>query len=137
MVKTDRLAEVIGRADYVFLCLPLIPATRNLFDAAMLARMKPGARLVNLARGGIVDEQALIAALESGHISGAVLDVFANEPLPADDPLWRARNLIITPHISGSTLDWKEQISAAFNDMVADLRAGKALRNVVDPVLRY
>lgn len=94
----ERLAEALGLADIVALSLPLLPETTHLFNAERLAQMKQGALLVNVARGPIVDEQALLAALQSGHLQGAVLDVFEQEPLPADSPLWDLPNVVLTPH---------------------------------------
>lgn len=94
----ERLAEALGLADIVALSLPLLPETTHLFNAERLAQMKQGALLVNVARGPIVDEQALLAALQSGHLQGAVLDVFEQEPLPEDSPLWDLPNVVLTPH---------------------------------------
>lgn len=92
--------EVLAAADIVSLHLPLVPETRNLIDAGRIARMKPGAFLVNVSRGGLVDEAALLAALAAGHLGGAALDAFEREPLPAASPLHRHPNLILTPHIA-------------------------------------
>lgn len=99
----DSLNEVLGRADWVACALPLTPDTRDLFDDARFAAFKKGARFINVGRGELVSEPALIAALQSGHLSGAALDVFATEPLPEDSPLWDLDNVIITPHSSGSS----------------------------------
>ena len=101
-VSVDRLGEVLPRADAIVLALPLDPTTHHLIGASALAACKPGARLVNVARGGIVDGAALAAALRVGTLGGAGLDVTDPEPLPADDPLWEAPNLIITPHFAGA-----------------------------------
>ena len=99
----DQLSEVLGRADWVALALPLTPDTQNLFDQQQFARMKPGAHFINVGRGELVDETALIQALNSQHLAGAALDVFATEPLPEDSPLWSMKNVLITPHSSGAT----------------------------------
>ena len=99
----DHLSEVLGRADWVALALPLTPDTQNLFDQQQFARMKPGAHFINVGRGELVDETALIKALNSQHLAGAALDVFATEPLPEDSPLWSMKNVLITPHSSGAT----------------------------------
>jgi phosphoglycerate dehydrogenase-like enzyme len=96
------LHAVLPRADFIVLILPLVPATRNLIGAAELALCKPTAVLVNMARGEIVDQPALAAALHAGTIAGAALDVTTPEPLPPDDPLWSAPNLIVSPHIGGT-----------------------------------
>jgi phosphoglycerate dehydrogenase-like enzyme len=99
----DHLSDVLGRADWVALALPLTPDTQNLFDQQQFARMKPGAHFINVGRGELVDETALIQALNSQHLAGAALDVFATEPLPEDSPLWSMKNVLITPHSSGAT----------------------------------
>ena len=100
----DQLSEVLGRADWVALALPLTPDTQNLFDQQQFARMKPGAQFINVGRGELVDETALINALNSQHLAGAALDVFATEPLPEDSPLWSMKNVLITPHSSGASV---------------------------------
>jgi len=97
----DRLAAVVGHYDHVLCALPLTGETRGVFDATVFGAMKPGAIFVNIARGEQVDDAALIAALESGHLRGAALDVFRTEPLPPDSPLWQVPRLLITPHVSG------------------------------------
>jgi phosphoglycerate dehydrogenase-like enzyme len=93
---------LLGASDYVCLHLPLNEETRGMIGGEALSKMKPGARLVSVARGGIVDEQALLAALESGHLSGAALDVFSKEP-PGESPLLQHPNMIATPHIGAQT----------------------------------
>lgn len=104
------LEELLQRADVVTLHLPLTPETRNLLDAKRLALMKPGAVLINAARGGLVDEQALLEALEKGKLAGAALDVFETEPLPPDSPLRKAERVILTPHLAGSTVEAQERV---------------------------
>lgn len=99
------LAELLGASDVVSLHCPRSAATRGLLDAAALARMRPGAYLVNTAGGGIVDEDALVDALRRGHLAGAALDVFATEPLPRDSPLLSAPGLLLTPHLAGAADD--------------------------------
>ena len=108
------LEEVLTKSDIVSLHIPLAPETRNLIDAAAIARMKPGAILINTARGGIVDEAALVAALKSGHLAGAALDVFETEPLTAEAgaKFKDTPNLILTPHIAGVTREANERVSA-------------------------
>ena len=97
----DGLDEIVGQSDLVAICLPGTDETRRLFDAARIARIKPGATLLNIGRGYIVDTDALVAALESGHLAGAGLDVTDPEPLPGDSPLWSMDNVVITPHTGG------------------------------------
>jgi (S)-sulfolactate dehydrogenase len=111
-VERLELAALLATSDAVSLHVPLTDATRDLIDAAALARMKPGAVLVNAARGGVVDEAALAAALRAGALGGAALDVFATEPLPAGSPLAGVPNLILTPHIAGVTEDSNIRVSA-------------------------
>ncbi|CEJ14561.1 Glyoxylate/hydroxypyruvate reductase B [bacterium YEK0313] len=113
LIPPDRLAEAVATADIVALTCPLTPETTHLIDAGMLARMKPSALLVNCARGKVVDEEALIAALGAGRIAGAGLDVTAEEPLAEASPLWGFENVLITPHVGGET--------AAYEDRVIDL----------------
>lgn len=99
----DSLNEVLSRAEWVACALPLTPDTKDLFDQDRFSHFKNGARFINVGRGELVDEPALISALQSGHLSGAGLDVFATEPLPADSPLWDMDNVIVTPHSSGAS----------------------------------
>ena len=101
MHRREKLAEVVGDFDFLVLLTPLSAATRNSVDAGIFAAMKPTSYLINLARGGVVDEPALIAALASNRIAGAALDVFNQEPLPADHPFWSMPNVIITAHQGG------------------------------------
>jgi phosphoglycerate dehydrogenase-like enzyme len=100
IVPATQLDEVLHHADYVVVAAPETQETAHLMSAARIARMKPGARLINVGRGSLLDEAALLRALESGALSGAALDVTGREPLPADSPLWKAPNLFITPHTS-------------------------------------
>jgi phosphoglycerate dehydrogenase-like enzyme len=102
VVDASRLDETLGRADVVLVAVPSNPATRGLIDAGRLAACRPGTLLVNVARGNVVAAGALLDALRSGALGGAALDVTDPEPLPPDDPLWDAPNLIVTPHVSGS-----------------------------------
>lgn len=97
----DELLSVVGELDYLVLLTPYTAATHALVNAEIFAAMKPTSYLINLARGGVVEEEALSAALANGHIAGAALDVFQQEPLPPDHPLWSAKNVLITPHTGG------------------------------------
>jgi D-2-hydroxyacid dehydrogenase (NADP+) len=112
------------------LTCPITPATTGLINAAALAAMKPGAALVNVARGPVVDEPALIAALQSGQLAHAALDVTVEEPLSAASPLWAMPNVIITPHTAGETAAYEENVVDVLLDNVARLHRGEhALRN--------
>jgi phosphoglycerate dehydrogenase-like enzyme len=128
----DDLAKVLSAADYVVLAAPLTAETRRLLGAAELAMMKPAAFLVNIARGALVDETALIAALHERKIAGAVLDVFTDEPLPPESPLWDLENVFITPHISGNFEAYVERVGAQFAENLARYVRGEPLINVVD-----
>jgi phosphoglycerate dehydrogenase-like enzyme len=107
---TDRLHQLLGEADIVAIACPLTPETENLIDAAALAAMKPTAHLINVARGRVVDETALIAALQAKRIAGAGLDVTREEPLPASSPLWAMPNVLITPHTAGETQRYEDAV---------------------------
>ncbi|HEY6240587.1 MAG TPA: D-2-hydroxyacid dehydrogenase [Burkholderiales bacterium] len=109
MVRRDELQETVGALDFLVLLTPYTPETRGIVSAKVLAAMKPGAYLVNLARGGIVDEEALVRALREKRLAGAALDVFAQEPLPEDHPFWSMDNVIVTPHLGGFHDQYAEQ----------------------------
>jgi glyoxylate reductase len=116
------LPELLERADFVSLHTPLTPATRGLIDADALARMKPSALLINTARGGVVDQGALREALIAGTIAGAALDVTDPEPLPADDPLLEAPNLLVVPHVGSATVRTRARMAAmAVDNLLAAL----------------
>ena len=117
------LDELVQTADVVSLHVPLVDATRGLFDAARIASMKPGAVLINSARGGVVDELALAAALRSGHLGGAAIDVFGTEPLPASPHFEDCPNLILTPHVAGVTAESNERVSFLIADRVLEALA--------------
>jgi phosphoglycerate dehydrogenase-like enzyme len=133
----DGLHEFLGQADVVVLAAPLTAATEDLIDAAALAAMKPGAWLVNVARGRLVDDHALIRALADGRIGGAALDTFRDEPLPADSPLWDLPNVIVTPHTSWSSARVLDRSIDLFCDNLRRFRSGEPLRNVVDRSAGY
>ena len=118
MARRADLATLITTADVISLHVPLVDTTRNLFNAERLAAMKPGAILINTARGGIIDEAALAAALTSGHLGGAAIDVFANEPLPASDVFAGCPNLVLTPHIAGVSFEANVRVSSMIADAV-------------------
>jgi D-3-phosphoglycerate dehydrogenase len=127
------LAELFARADYVTLHLPRTPETENLVDAELLRTMKPSARLVNCARGGIVDEAALAEAVETGVIAGAALDVFAKEPLAADSPLRAVKErLVLTPHLGASTAEAQENVAIDVAEQIRDVLLGLPARSAVN-----
>jgi len=119
------LKAQLPRADYVALTCALTEETRGLMDAAAFAAMKPGATLVNVARGKVCDEAALIAVLQSGHIVQAALDVTAEEPLAADSPLWTMPNVLITPHTGGETRSYEDNVLDAMEENLGRLRRGE------------
>lgn len=125
-------AELLAKADYSVILLPLTPETRGFVGAALLDAMPKHAVLINLARGGIVDESELVARLEDGRLRGAALDVFLREPLPQDDPIWKAPNTILTPHISGWFPGYAEKLAEIFSENLVHLERGEGLRNEVD-----
>jgi phosphoglycerate dehydrogenase-like enzyme len=131
VVGPERLHEVLARVDAVVVCAPATPDTNDLFDAAAFAAMRPGALFCNVARGSLVDETALLNALRSGHLGGAVLDVTREEPLPADSPLWDAPNLRLSPHSSASLDHYLEAVFELFADNLGRYLRGEPLRNLV------
>jgi phosphoglycerate dehydrogenase-like enzyme len=128
--RVSALARVLGEADWVVVVVPLTADTQGLIGEAELAAMRASAWLINVARGAVVDETALVAALRTRRIAGAVLDVFATEPLPADHPLWNLDNVVVTPHISGPSIP--EEIAPVFGDNLRRFLAGRPLQNIVD-----
>jgi phosphoglycerate dehydrogenase-like enzyme len=128
----DQLSRVLAHADWVAVALPLTNDTRQIFNAETFAIMKPGAHFINVGRGELVDEDALIAALQSGHLAGAALDVFATEPLPPDSPLWNMDNVIITPHSSSASAQSGLRSEDIFVKNFARYVAGESLLNEVN-----
>jgi glyoxylate/hydroxypyruvate reductase len=138
LYPTDRLRDALGEADYVAVTLPGTPQTRHLVDAGAIGAMKPGTYFANVGRGTVVDEGALVEALESGHLSGAALDVFEAEPLPEESPLWEMENVIVSPHAT-------DMVPSLINERQTDLFCenlrryleGEPLLNVLDKELLY
>jgi phosphoglycerate dehydrogenase-like enzyme len=137
LIGDGALPEVLRRSDFVVLALPDTERTRGLVGAAELDLMRPGAVLVNVGRGSVLDEHALASRLASGRLRGAALDVFSREPLPADSPLWDLPGLLITPHVSGiSRTFWRRQIDLVLENIDRYLR-GRPLLNTVDKQAGY
>lgn len=132
LFRPDQLHEMLGRCDAVVISAPATPDTRYLIDRAALAAMKPGAMLVNVARGSLVDEEAVIESLESGHLAAAALDVFEEEPLPSSSPLWEAPNVYISAHSSVSVDRYVDDVFDVFEENLRRYVAGEPLRNRVD-----
>ena len=132
VVATADLHAELARADDVVIAAPLTPATHHLLDAAAFEAMKPGARLVNIGRGPVVDESALLERLRDGRVGAAALDVFDTEPLAADHPFWTMDQVLVSPHMSGDVEGWVAALGAQFTDNVERWIAGEPLRHVVD-----
>lgn len=128
----DRLDELLSESDYVVIAAPHTPETEGLFDKARFACMKPTAILINIGRGVIVNLADLTAALKTGEIAGAALDVYEVEPLPADHPLWDLPNVILTPHVAGHSPAIAERHLGVLVDNVKRFARGEPLNNVVD-----
>ena len=133
----EALPDLWALADFIAICLPLLESTRGIVDAPAIAQMKPDAVLIDVSRGGIVDQTALAAALAKGHLRGAALDVFETEPLPVDSPLWALENAILTPHCSSVYEGWDLKSVAMFSDNLSRYRRDAPLLNIVDPNRGY
>lgn len=131
------LLSVLSRSDFVVICLPLTEETHHLIGELALRSMKPTAYLINVSRGAVVDEAALLRALTEGWIAGAGLDVFETEPLPENSWLWQLNNVIITPHLAGETPNYNERAVDLFCENLRCYLIGEPLRNVVDPSRGY
>jgi phosphoglycerate dehydrogenase-like enzyme len=135
VLRPASLHRALADADFVVLTVPLTRETRGLIGARELAAMRPTAWLLNIARGPVMDETALIAALRDQRIRGAVLDVFAEEPLPPEHPLWTLPNAVITPHVAGPSTP--DELTPIFNENLARWIEGRPLRHVVDRTRGY
>lgn len=129
--------EIVGQSEYLVLCLPLTGETRGLMSAERIARMRPDSVLINVSRGAIVDEPALIDALRDHRIRGAALDVFQTEPLPPDHPLWSLDNVLISPHTADHVPDSHDRAVRFFIENFRRYERGEALDNVVDKNAGY
>ncbi len=132
VVSVTELDQVLPRADYVLLSTPVTPATSGMINESRLHKMKPDAYLINVGRGPLVEEAALCNALQTGRIAGAALDVFVEEPLPADSPLWSLKNLLITPHTAAVTERLWDRHYELIVENLGRLMAGNPLLNRVD-----
>ncbi len=125
------LPDLLPEADYVIITAPLTPQTEGLFDADQFLRMKPGAVLINVGRGPIVETSALLAALQSGHLGGVALDVFEEEPLHANHPLWDEPNAMLSAHMAGDFIGWRAALGQQFVDNFQRWQKGEPLNNPV------
>ncbi len=130
-VSFESLHTVLPRTDWLILACPLTDKTRALVNAPVLSALPPGAQLINVARGEVVDQEALVSALQSGHLGGAFLDVFAHEPLPPDSPLWAMPQVMVTPHAAGHSDGNEARVRQMFLDNLRCWRQGQPLRKVV------
>ncbi|MDN5331752.1 MAG: hypothetical protein PWP45_977 [Tepidanaerobacteraceae bacterium] len=137
MYDIGSLLELLSKSDFVVCAVPLTPATWHLFGEEQFKAMKSSAYFINIARGAVVDEEALIKALKEGWIAGAALDVFEREPLPPESPLWEMPNVIITPHIAGSSDRYMERAMKVVNENLRRYLQGEPLINIVDPDRGY
>ncbi|WP_141205153.1 D-2-hydroxyacid dehydrogenase [Streptomyces griseorubiginosus] len=133
----DDLGRLMARADWVIAAAPLTAETRGMFDARRFGMMQPSARFINIGRGQLVVEQALVEALTKRWIAGAALDVFDSEPLSPDSPLWHVPGLIVSPHMSGDTVGWRDELGEQFVELYDRWQAGRSLTNVVDKKRGY
>jgi phosphoglycerate dehydrogenase-like enzyme len=137
VLAVDGLVQAVSWADYVVNALPATPETRHVFDSAVFDAMGRHARFINVGRGSTVDEAALVHALEHGRIGGAALDVFEEEPLPVESPLWAMPNVVVSPHVAGDFAGWQEAAVELFVRNLERYLTGRALLNVVDKERGY
>jgi phosphoglycerate dehydrogenase-like enzyme len=133
----EQRIEMISRCDYIVMATPLTPETRGMIGDAEFAAMKPSAVVINVGRGPVIDEDAMLKALTGGHIKGAGLDVFTHEPLPAGHPFYGMENVLLSPHCADHTADWLDQAMRFFLENFERFRKGEPLKNVVDKRLGY
>jgi phosphoglycerate dehydrogenase-like enzyme len=133
----DQLFNALAECDYIVLAVPYTSATHHLINQAALQVMKPSAVLINIARGAVVDELALVRGLREGWIAGAALDVFEEEPLPQESPLWQMDNVIISPHVAGFTPHYDDRATALFAENLRRYVSGEPLLNRVDRGREY
>lgn len=137
MYSSEQRLEMLSQCDYVAVATPLTPETRGMIGEAELAAMKPTAVIINVGRGPVINEGALVGALSSGRIKGAALDVFDQEPLPAGHPFYKLENVLLSPHCADHTADWLDDAMKFFIEQFRRLQKGEPLQNVVDKKLGY
>lgn len=137
VVAPERTRELLAEVDYLVVCLPLTASTRGFVDDKLLAALKPGAVLIDMSRGGVVNADAVLRALEKGQLRGAALDVFETQPLPADSLLWRRSDVLVTPHVSGTTPYYLDRALHIFLKNTESLRNEGYLLTPVDPASGY
>ena len=133
----ERRIEMISRCDYVVVAAPLTSETRGMIGEAEFAVMKPTAVVINVGRGPVINEVAMIGALSNGRIRGAALDVFDHEPLPTGHPFYKLENVLLSPHCADHTPDWLDNAMQFFIEQYERFRKGEPLRNIVDKRLGY
>ena len=133
----SQLDRLLAESDYLVLCVPLTAETRRMIGAAELAQMRPTSAIINIARGSVIDQEALIAALKDGTIAAAALDVTDPEPLPADSELWGMENVIITPHVSGAVKGYGHRAAEIFVANLGRWVKGEPLQQLVSPERGY
>jgi phosphoglycerate dehydrogenase-like enzyme len=137
VVGGDAWRDLVPAADFIVVAAPLTKTTRGMINASVLASMKPEAYLINIARGALIDEAALIEALRAHRIGGAALDTFVEEPLPPESPFWHLPNVVVTPHSTSQSPRMRERQIDLFIENLARFRDGRELLNVVDPERGY
>ena len=137
LLPPSDLPRILRESDFLIICLPGTPETLGLVGEEQIRQMKRGSYILNVGRGGIVDEVALVSALRDGHLAGAALDVFAREPLPPDSPLWSEPRLLMTAHVAGNSLLYEERATDLFLDNLRRYLDGRDLLNVYDPDRGY
>ena len=137
LLPANRMKEMLAESDYVAVCLPLTPETRHIISDAEFKAMKSTAYIINIGRGPLIDQEALIRALDAKEIAGAGLDVVTPEPLPKDSRLWDFENVIFSPHISGGMEDYMERATDIFCENLKRYLEGKRLINIIDKKKGY
>ena len=135
--KPEEMAAMLGRCDYVIVAAPLTPETRHMVSDAQFAAMRPSAVIINVGRGPVIDQAAMVRALTSKRIRGAGLDVFEQEPIPAGDPIWQLDNVLVSPHCADNTKDWLNDAMRFFLKQYSRFEKGEPLENIVQKNLGY